>query len=191
MAYTAPTTAEKRAKRLARHKLAALVTIMAPPSGRETLKLNDVQSRRRADLRRGTTVELATGRGNGMYQLCDLEVVRHGKLNRAECRAVQPAAVEPEYGLLWADLTPVQRKALRKYRAGKKRERELAVAARQMRREGEIAEARRHLQTALAAAESTSIDYWHKRIVTLTGKNRPVDKQTDRYVSGRVFRKES
>ncbi len=158
------TTAEKRRAKLDRAQLLSLRAALCPPSGREKLSLNSVQRQCRADLRRGTTVELATGRGNKMLQIHGLEVVRHGRLSKAECLAVQPANPEPKFGLLWADLTPHQRKALRKYRAGKRKERELALALKQLKSEGCREEATRNLNIAIKHGDQQAIRYWRQRL---------------------------
>ena len=162
------TTQEKRRAKLDRAALLSLRAALCPDSGREKLSLNCVQRQLRADLKRGTTVELAAGRGNKMRQLHDLEVVRHGRLNRAECRAVQPSTLEPRYGLLWADLTPPQRKALRKYRAGKKKERELSLALKQLKAEGCREEATRNLNQAIKHGDAQAASYWRGRLAKLS-----------------------
>lgn len=168
MTYQAPTTADKRAARLQRGTLLALRNLLTPDTGREKLSLNAVQRQLRNDLERGYRIRSHTDHSGKRLILGQVEKQRVGKLRPDECRAVQPAAVEPEYGLLFADLTPTQRRQLRKYRAGKRRERDLAVAHKQLKREGEIAEAQRHLRSALKAADATSIQYWQRRLDVLT-----------------------
>lgn len=165
------TTAEKRAAKLDRAQLLALRAALCPSSGRERLSLNSVQSDRRNRLQRGRVIAYAGDNATkyGKSMLGRIETQTVGKLRPDECRAVQPSAIEPQYGLLWADLTPPQRKALRKYRAGKKREREIALVMKQMKREGLIAEAQQQLAHCLSVPDAEGVKYWQKRIAALRG----------------------
>ena len=163
------TTAEKRRAKLDRAALLSLRAALCPDSGREKLSLNSVQSHNRDRLQRGKVVayvgESASAYGKSMMGRIEMEKV--GKLKPDECRAVQPSAVEPKYNLLWADLTPPQRKALRKYRAGKKRERELALALKQLKAEGCREEATRNLNHSIKHGDQTAIKYWRQRLAKL------------------------
>ncbi len=165
------TTADKRRAKLDRAALLSLRAALCPDSGRERLSLNSVQSHNRDRLHRGKVVayvgESASAYGKSMLGRIEMEKV--GKLRQDECRAVQPSNPEPRYGLLWADLTPHQRRALRKYRAGKKKERELALALRQMKSEGCKDEATRNLNQAIKAGDQSAIRYWRRRLDELKG----------------------
>lgn len=154
-------TAEKRRAKLDRAQLLSLRSALCPSSGREKLCLNSVQRQMRQGLERGYIFR-------EQFRSGEIEAKPMGKLRPDECRAVQPSAVEPRYGLLWADLTPHQRKALRKYRAGKKRERELALALRQLKTEGCREEATRNLNLALKHGDHSAIRYWRQRLDRLT-----------------------
>lgn len=160
------TTQEKRRAKLDRAALLSLRAALCPDSGREKLSLNSVQSHNRDRLQRGKVVayagESASAYGKSMLGRIEMEKV--GKLRPDECRAVQPAAIEPKYGLLWADLTPPQRKALRKYRAGKKKERDLALALKQLKQEGCREEATRNLNIAIKHGDQQAIRYWRQRL---------------------------
>ena len=159
------TNQEKRRSERLRRQMMDLRAELNPPSGRETLRLNRVQSECRQRLVEGTIVTLDHDRQKGNNLALKVETV--GKLRPDECRAIQPGAVQPRMGLLWAELTPPQRKALRKYRAGKKRERELALHLRQLRLEGEREEARSELKIAIDAGDQMSVRYWRKRLHSL------------------------
>lgn len=157
------TTAEKRRAKLDRAQLLSLRAALCPSSGREKLGLNCVQRQMRSELERGYRIRAAS-MGRHKLGLSDIRKEKTGKLRPDECRAVQPSAVEPQYNLLWADLTPTQRKALRKYRAGKKRERELALALKQLKQEGCRDEATRNLNAAIKLGDTTAIKYWRQRL---------------------------
>ena len=161
------TTAEKRRAKLDRAALLSLRAALCPSSGREVLKLNNVQRQMRSELERGYRIR--TVPGHHKLGLNDIATEKTGKLRPDECRAVQPASPEPRYNLLWADLTPPQRKALRKYRAGKKRERELALALRQLKQEGCREEALRNLNHAIKHGDQTAIRYCRQRLDKLKG----------------------
>jgi len=162
MAYSVATTAEKRRAKLDRAQLLSLRAALCPDSGRERLGLNSVQRHLRQSLERGYIT-------HEQYRSGKIEVKTMGKLRPDECRAVQPANPEPRYGLLWADLTPHQRRALRKYRAGKKKERELALALRQMKSDGCKDEATRNLNQAIKAGDQSAMRYWRRRLDELKG----------------------
>jgi hypothetical protein len=151
------TTAEKRRAKLDRAALLSLRAALCPSSGRERLGLNCVQRHLRQGLERGFLIR-------EQYRSGKIEAKPVGKLRPDECRAVQPSSPEPKYGLLWADLTPHQRRALRKYRAGKKKERELALALRQMKSEGCKDEATRNLNQAIKLGDAQAASYWRKRL---------------------------
>lgn len=161
------TTAEKRKARLDRAALLSLRAALCPSSGREKLSLNSVQRQMRSELERGYRIRAASV-GRHKLGLNDIVTEKTGKLRPDECRAVQPSSPEPQYNLLWADLTPPQRKALRKYRAGKKRERELALALRQLKTEGCREEALRNLNHAIKHGDQTAIKYWRQRLAKLS-----------------------
>jgi len=165
------TTAEKRRAKLDRAQLLSLRAALCPSSGREKLSLNCVQSHNRDRLQRGKVVayvgESASAYGKSMLGRIEMEKV--GKLRPDECRAVQPANPEPKYNLLWADLTPHQRKQLRKYRAGKKQERDMALALRQLKAEGCRDEATRELNAAIKMGDSQAVAYWRGRLAQLRG----------------------
>lgn len=164
------TTQEKRRAKLDRQALFSLRAALCPESGREKLGLTDSQREHRDRLQRGkshTFVGLVQRNGQPITRKYKTEL--HGKLAADECRAVQPAVVEPALDLLWADLTPHQRKALRKYRAGKKREREIALALRQMRQDGCRGEAARELNAAIKLGDHAAAAYWRRRLAQLRG----------------------
>ena len=152
---------KRRSERLRRQVL-DLRAALCPSSDRETLRLNRVQSEDRQRLAEGTIVTLDPHKQRGNNIALRVETV--GKLRPGECLAVQPGEVNPDFSLTWADLTPPQRKALRKYRAGKKRERELALTQRQLRLDGERAEARSELKSAVERGDMSSIRYWRNRL---------------------------
>jgi len=162
------TTAEKRRAKLDRAQLLSLRAALCPSSGREKLGLNCVQRQMRSELERGYRIRAAST-GRHKLGLNDIVTEKTGKLRPDECRAVQPANPEPRYGLLWADLTPHQRRALRKYRAGKKKERELALALRQMKSDGCKDEATRNLNQAIKAGDQSAMRYWRRRLDELKG----------------------
>ena len=159
-------TAAKRRAKLDRAQLLSLRAALCPSSGREKLSLNSVQRKMRSELERGYRIRTAPG--TRKLGLNDIVTEKTGKLRPDECRAVQPSSLEPKYGLLWADLTPPQRKALRKYRAGKKRERELALALKQLKQEGCREEAIRELNIAIKMGDQTAIRYWRQRLSKLS-----------------------
>jgi|GEM_PF-4768077 len=165
------TTAEKRRAKLDRAQLLSLRAALCPDSGREKLTLNSVQSYNRERLQRGKVVAYvgATASAYGKSMLGRIDIEKVGKLRPDECRAVQPSATEPRYGLLWADLTPHQRRALRKYRAGKKQEREMALALKQLKAEGCREEATRELNQALRMGDAQAVAYWRGRLAQLRG----------------------
>lgn len=164
------TTQEKRRAKLDRAQLLSLRAALCPDSGRERLCLSDSQRECRERLQRGkflTFVGLVQHKGQPVTRKYKLEL--HGKLCPDECRAVQPSSVEPALDLLWADLTPHQRRALRKYRAGKKREREIALALRQLKKEGCRDEATRELNQAIKLGDHAAAAYWRRRLGQLKG----------------------
>jgi len=168
MAYTAPTTQDKRQAKLDRAALLSLRAALCPSSGREKLSLNCVQRQMRSELERGYRIRAAST-GRHKLGLNDIVTEKTGKLRPDECRAVQPSNLEPRYGLLWADLTPHQRRALRKYRAGKKQEREMALPLRQLKQEGCKDEAARELNAAIKMGDAQAVAYWRGRLAQLRG----------------------
>jgi hypothetical protein len=122
----------------------------------------------RSELERGYRIRAAST-GTRKLGLNDIRKEETGKLRPDECRAVQPSSPEPQYNLLWADLTPHQRRALRKYRAGKKQEREMALALRQLKAEGCRGEATRELNAAIKMGDSQAVAYWRGRLAQLRG----------------------
>jgi hypothetical protein len=122
----------------------------------------------RSELERGYRIRAAST-GRHKLGLNDIVTEKTGKLRPDECRAVQPSNLEPRYGLLWADLTPHQRRALRKYRAGKKQEREMALTLRQLKQEGCKDEAARELNAAIKMGDAQAVAYWRGRLAQLRG----------------------